>query len=189
MDEKEMKKKNIFPDTEKSIHLFKHSPFTPMVISATDKGIVGLSFISEGDILLVDEKSGNSLSDGFIKSAISQLRAYFSGNLKTFTLPLNLSRVTEFQKTVLVETARIPYGEVRTYGKVALSIGKPGAARAVGGALARNPIALVIPCHRVVGHNGYLHGFSSPGGIPAKARLLLHEGVQIDHGKAQLNVC
>ena len=179
--------KRIGPEKEMNVCIFKYSPFNAMVISANDKGIVGLSFISESDAMFVDEQSGSSISDGYILDAVSQLRAYFSGNLKSFTLPLDLDCVSDFQKMVLVETVRIPFGEVRTYGEVALRIGKPGTARAVGGALARNPIGLVIPCHRVVAQDGQLRGFSSPGGVTTKAELLIHEGVQVDHGKVMFN--
>lgn len=82
-----------------------------------------------------------------------------------------------FCQAVWKACAKIPRGQVRTYGWVARSIGKPGAARAVGQALAKNPFAPAVPCHRVVGADGRLTGFSAPGGVAAKRRLLQREGV------------
>ncbi len=82
-----------------------------------------------------------------------------------------------FCQAVWKACAQIPRGQVRTYGWVARSIGKPGAARAVGQALAKNPFAPAVPCHRVVGADGRLTGFSAPGGVAAKRRLLQREGV------------
>ncbi|MFA5140842.1 MAG: MGMT family protein [Elusimicrobiota bacterium] len=83
---------------------------------------------------------------------------------------------TEFHRKVWLACARIPKGEVRTYGWVARQIGRPKAARAVGQALARNPFAPHVPCHRVVGADGRMTGFSAPGGVRAKRRLLKKEG-------------
>ncbi|MBI4376359.1 MAG: MGMT family protein [Elusimicrobia bacterium] len=81
-----------------------------------------------------------------------------------------------FYQAVWKACAEIPEGEVRSYGWIARRIGKPGAARAVGQALAKNPFAPLVPCHRVVGADGKLHGFSAPGGVKAKRRLLIAEG-------------
>lgn len=107
--------------------------------------------------------------------ALSELTAYFEGRLRNFTLALDL-RANPFQETVLRELARVPYGQTLSYGELAARIGRPGAARAVGMANARNPIPIVIPCHRVIGKRGDLVGFG--GGIDAKRRLLdLERGV------------
>lgn len=89
---------------------------------------------------------------------------------------VDLSGLSAFQQRVLEATAAIPLGEVRTYGEVALSIGSPGAARAVGTALATNPVPIVVPCHRVVRANGDLGNYSGPGGPGSKKRLLEFEG-------------
>ncbi len=93
-----------------------------------------------------------------------------------FAGPLDLSRVGPFEKEVLAELRRIPRGEVRTYGEVARSVGQAGAARAVGAACARNPLPLLIPCHRVVRSDGGLGGYSLRGGVALKERLLDAEG-------------
>jgi O-6-methylguanine DNA methyltransferase len=88
---------------------------------------------------------------------------------------LDLSALTPFQQQVLQVVSRIPRGESRTYGQIAAEAGKPGAARAAGGALRRNPFPLLIPCHRVIGSTGKMTGFTAPGGIAAKKRLLALE--------------
>ena len=87
-----------------------------------------------------------------------------------------MARYPEFTRKVWLECSRIPKGQVRTYGEIARRIGRPGAARAVGSALKRNPFAPLVPCHRVVAAGGRLGGFSAPGGQAAKRRLLQREG-------------
>jgi len=104
-----------------------------------------------------------------LKETLRQLEAYFAGKLKVFSLNLHLD-VTLFQKKVLTALSRIPYGETITYGELAKKIKNPKASRAVGQANARNPIPIVIPCHRVVGSNGKLTGFG--GGLPVKQALI-----------------
>jgi methylated-DNA-[protein]-cysteine S-methyltransferase len=101
-----------------------------------------------------------------------QLLEYFSGERKDFDLALNLNG-TEFQLRVLEELQRIPYGETTSYGDIAERIGRPKAMRAVGAANGRNPIPIVVPCHRVIGSSGDLTGFG--GGLAAKESLLLLE--------------
>jgi len=103
---------------------------------------------------------------------------YFSGNLTRFSLKIQSSFIhagTEFQKKVWTEIAKIPYGQTRTYGELARAIGSPGSARAVGSACGANPVALIIPCHRVVGASG-LGGFA--GGVDIKEKLLELEKIQ-----------
>ncbi|MDQ3699780.1 MAG: methylated-DNA--[protein]-cysteine S-methyltransferase [Chloroflexota bacterium] len=106
--------------------------------------------------------------------AVSQLRAYFAGELKTFALPL-APRGTPFQRSVWQALAEIPYGSTATYGQLAARIGNPTAARAVGLATGRNPLSIVIPCHRAVGTGGALTGYA--GGVERKRQLLALEGV------------
>jgi methylated-DNA-[protein]-cysteine S-methyltransferase len=98
-----------------------------------------------------------------------ELNEYFSGERKTFTVPLDM-RGTRFQKLVWEALRGISYGETRTYGQLANQLGNPNATRAVGAANGRNPIAIVVPCHRVIGFDGKLTGFA--GGLDAKAHLL-----------------
>ena len=106
-----------------------------------------------------------------------QLDEYFNGERKEFDLPLNLTG-TEFQVQVLEELLRIPYGETTSYGAIAKSIGRPRAVRAVGAANGRNPIPIVVPCHRVIGSTGDLTGFG--GGLDTKAALLRLEAEHSD---------
>ena len=107
--------------------------------------------------------------------AAAQLQAYFNGTRRHFTFPFR-SRGTPFQKTVWAELSRIPYGETRTYGQIAAAIGKPKAARAVGMACNKNPLWIVIPCHRVIGKNDSLTGYA--GGLDLKQKLLQLEQYQ-----------
>ncbi len=109
------------------------------------------------------------------QSPIEQLDAYFAGELKTFSLALS-PEGTPFQLAVWRELQRIPYGETISYGELAQRIGNPAASRAVGLANGANPIAIIVPCHRVIGANGRLTGFG--GGLDMKRRLLEHESGQ-----------
>ncbi len=106
------------------------------------------------------------------RDVLAQLTAYFTGELKAFDLEIN-ARGTRFQERVWKELVRIPYGQTISYGELAKRIGNPNAARAVGMANGKNPIAVIIPCHRVIGKNGSLTGFG--GGLDTKAKLLDHE--------------
>lgn len=105
-----------------------------------------------------------------------QLEEYFSGLRAGFSLPLN-PQGTAFQKKVWQQLEAIPYGQTRTYGQIAAAVGQPTASRAVGGANHNNPIAIVIPCHRVIGANGKLTGYA--GGLDIKEKLLRLEGVEV----------
>ncbi|MFY9726054.1 MAG: methylated-DNA--[protein]-cysteine S-methyltransferase [Bryobacteraceae bacterium] len=104
-----------------------------------------------------------------LAEAVRQLRAYFAGELRRFDLPLDLAG-TDFQRRVWLELTRIPYGETRSYQDLARAIGSPKAVRAVGAANGANPVAIVVPCHRVIGAGGKLVGYG--GGLPLKRRLL-----------------
>ena len=104
--------------------------------------------------------------------AADLLGRYFAGERVIFDLPLDLSWCTAFQRLVYEAVALIPYGEVRSYAGVAAGIGRERAARGVGATMARNPLPIVIPCHRVVGVAGALTGYSAPGGINSKKMLL-----------------
>jgi len=108
---------------------------------------------------------------------VQELQEYAAGRNREFHMSLDWSTIKPFQRAVLKVTSRIPFGETRTYAWVAQQIGKPRAARAVGRALATNPIPIILPCHRVIGSDGGLHGYG--GGLPLKARLLRLEGVPV----------
>ena len=103
-----------------------------------------------------------------------ELDEYFEGGRQDFDLTVDLSPLPRFQREVLEELVRVPYGHVDTYGALAKRIGKPQAARAVGGALNRNPVPIVVPCHRIVGASGSLTGYG--GGLERKEALLGLEG-------------
>ncbi|HEU0031314.1 MAG TPA: methylated-DNA--[protein]-cysteine S-methyltransferase [Kofleriaceae bacterium] len=107
-----------------------------------------------------------------LQRTAQQLAEYFAGERRTFELPL-APRGTGFQDRVWRALTQIPYAETRSYGELARAIGRPAASRAVGAANGKNPIAIIIPCHRVIGANGTLTGYA--GGLPAKRWLLAHE--------------
>lgn len=108
--------------------------------------------------------------------AAAQLRAYFAGTLRRFELPLDL-RGTPFQRCVWNALLQIPFGEARSYGEIGRAIGAPQASRAVGGANNRNPVPIVVPCHRVIGAGGAMVGYG--GGLPIKTFLLDLEGFPV----------
>ncbi len=112
---------------------------------------------------------------GWFAEFEDQLRRYFDGEVVEFTIPLRLAGTTPFQERVLRACRTIPFGETLTYGELATLSGHRGAARAAGGVMARNPIPLVIPCHRVLASGGRIGGYSAPGGPTTKQRLLDHE--------------
>jgi len=120
------------------------------------------------------EDESREAGDAVLKACAAQLQEYFRGTRRHFDLPLG-ARGTSFQQSVWNVLADIPYGELRSYRDIARSIGNPAAVRAVGAANGRNPLPIVVPCHRVIGSNGTLTGFA--GGLPAKKFLLELEGV------------
>ena len=108
-----------------------------------------------------------------------QIKDYLNGERTNFEIPIDLSSLTNFQRQVLLATLQIPRGQIVTYGEIARRIGNPKSMRAVGQALGRNPIPIVIPCHRVIASNGSLGGYSGGGGLETKAKLLQLEGAQL----------
>ncbi|MBK8987555.1 MAG: methylated-DNA--[protein]-cysteine S-methyltransferase [Chloroflexi bacterium] len=109
-------------------------------------------------------------------AVLDQLDEYWHGRRQTFNVPINWAVMTPFQQTALRAVAAIPYGQYLTYADVAGRIGQPQAVRAVGRANATNPMPVIIPCHRVLGSDGRLHGYGGPGGLETKAWLLRLEG-------------
>ena len=122
--------------------------------------------------LKTKEKADSVITEKVLLKAEKQLFEYFSGERKTFNLDFEFSG-TEFQKSVWNELLKIPFGKTKTYGEIAKAIGKPKAARAVGSACGKNPLAIIIPCHRVLGMNGKITGFA--WGTEIKEWLLGHE--------------
>jgi len=170
-----------------AVRVLKESFAGAIMLAANDTGLLKLEIRRAEDAHADDYQHGSDTAAEIANDVVLELERYFSGELQAFRAPLDLASLSAFQRLVLAHTAHIPYGSVHTYGEVALAIGRPNSARAVGGALARNPIAIIIPCHRVVAHDGRLHGFSSPDGIRTKAKLLAHEGVLMQDECVQLN--
>ncbi|MGH7819749.1 MAG: methylated-DNA--[protein]-cysteine S-methyltransferase [Candidatus Binatia bacterium] len=143
------------------------SPLGPILVAGDAEGLRRISFQSASGAFRPDR--GWVRSDRAFREAIEQLRAYFAGTLRRFDLPLSPVG-TPFQRDVWRALAAVPYGETRSYGDLARAIGKPAAARAVGAASGRNPLPIVIPCHRLVGSGGELTGYY--GGLHLKRALL-----------------
>jgi len=154
------------------------SPLGPLYIAAGEQGLCHVDFgVSEADFLAhLDPLARTEQDREGLASITAQLRAYFADARFQFDLPVDLKQLTAFQRRVLQTARRIPPGSVWTYGQVAQVIGKPGASRAVGQALGRNPVPIVIPCHRVVASDGGLGGYSGGGGQESKKLLLRLEG-------------
>ncbi|MEU0409908.1 methylated-DNA--[protein]-cysteine S-methyltransferase [Streptomyces griseorubiginosus] len=148
-------------------HTVIDSPYGLLTLVAEDGVLCGLYMTDQRH--RPPEDSFGVLDDGPFGEAEEQLKAYFAGELKEFTLELRLHG-TPFQRTVWDQLRRIPYGETRGYGELADALGNPKASRAVGLANGRNPIGIIVPCHRVVGANGSLTGYG--GGLERKQRLL-----------------
>mgnify|MGYP000156586002 CR=1 FL=1 len=154
----------------------------PIELYATAKGICKCKFSSLGSFernLLGQNDHLDATAAQILSDAICQINAYLSGELVRFELAIDWQGISPFAKQVYQAAMEIPFGEVRTYGEIALAIHKPAAPRAVGQALGANPISLIIPCHRVIGSDRHLHGFSAPRGLETKAWLLQHEGHHI----------
>lgn len=112
----------------------------------------------------------------FLAEALQQVESYLRGRRRRFDLPLDERGWPSFESRALKACLEIPYGQVRTYSELARQVGSPSAGRAIGSAMAHNPIPLVIPCHRVIGADGKLHGYAAPGGLAVKSWLLKLEG-------------
>jgi methylated-DNA-[protein]-cysteine S-methyltransferase len=159
-----------------SIGILPSSPIGPMWVAISEIGLVMVDWNMpqiEFEHQVVQRLHRTIVYDEKRTAvAVDQLDEYLCGNLHQFSLPLDLSNLTPFQQRVLHLTYQIPYGQTCTYKEIAIQVGKPNAARAVGRVEATNPIPIVIPCHRVLGSDGSLHGYGGPGGIKLKAWLL-----------------
>lgn len=155
-------------------------------ISANSDAVVGVNFQSDfaSAAGLQSVHSGNFLNQetALIKETFRQLSEYLEGKRKNFNIPID-TRGTDFQKKVWNELKKIPYGEVRSYKQIAKSIGNPKACRAVGSANNKNPTAVIIPCHRVIGTNGQLIGYA--GGLKRKKFLL---NLENPHRKLNIDI-
>jgi O-6-methylguanine DNA methyltransferase len=160
---------------------FAESPLGPLFVATTEQGLCRLSFDAE------PEAEEERLARGFgarvlrspraLDEARRELDDYFEGRRQSFELRVDLRPIGDFQRAVLGRLAHVPYGSVTTYGTLAAESGRPRAARAVGMAMNRNPVPIVLPCHRVVGATGDLVGYG--GGLERKVALLKLEGVEL----------
>ena len=123
----------------------------------------------------------------FLEQAKEEILEYFEGRRTRFAMPLDLSSATPFQRKAYQLMLAIPFGKVHTYRWLAEKMGNPTGLRAVGNANGKNRWPLVVPCHRIVGSDGRLTGFSAPGGLKLKAELLKLEGIPVEEGKVQLS--
>jgi len=150
------------------------SPLGSVILKASPFGLTNLEIVSRQTESMPSREKNTILAE-----AVQQLIAYFDGALRQFNLPIDWTGITGFQEQVLRATAQIPYGETRTYGEIARALNKPTGSRAVGHALAANPLPIILPCHRVIGADNSMRGFSAPGGVTAKAWLLTLEGARL----------
>ncbi|MER5658657.1 MULTISPECIES: methylated-DNA--[protein]-cysteine S-methyltransferase [unclassified Streptomyces] len=148
-------------------HMVIDSPYGPLTLVADDGVLCGLYMV--GQRHRPQEETFGERDDTLFDEVTEQLDAYFAGELKEFTVELRLAG-TPFQRSVWDRLRQIPYGETRSYGELAEALGNLGASRAVGLANGKNPVGIIVPCHRVVGASGGLTGYG--GGLDRKQRLL-----------------
>ena len=149
------------------------SPLGTMRLAATDQGLAGVWFVGQRhgpDGSGWREDAGHPV----LRETVAQLRAYFAGERTRFELPLDLQAGTPFQQSVWQALLAIPRGGTTSYAQIARQVGKPQAARAIGAAVGRNPVSIIVPCHRVLGTGGSLTGYA--GGLERKTALLKLEG-------------
>ena len=156
-----------------SAQCYLDSPVGRLLLSADGSSLTGVHFPSSREPLATDVVDR---SDPLLRMACEQLLEYFAGRRQTFQLPL-AAHGSNFQQRVWAELSRIPFGETISYGELALRLGDKGASRAVGLANNRNPIPIIVPCHRVIGADGSMVGFG--GGLDRKQWLLRHEATLI----------
>jgi methylated-DNA-[protein]-cysteine S-methyltransferase len=157
------------------------TPLGALLVATTDVGLCRIAYDADPD--LEEERLARGFGSRVLRSpravdeARRQLDDYFEGRRREFELGVDLRAVGGFHRTVLTELADVPYGNLTTYGALAARAGRPRAARAVGTAMNRNPLPIVLPCHRVVGSTGKLVGYG--GGLERKEQLLRLEGALI----------
>ncbi|MFL5758140.1 MAG: methylated-DNA--[protein]-cysteine S-methyltransferase [Thermomicrobiales bacterium] len=167
---------------QSAVYTKVESPVGPLFVAVSEKGLVEICFgkgSSEAQFRDELEHRGfRAWSDSTAPSIVTrQLDEYFAGKRHQFDLPLDFSGLPPFTKSVLTATAEVPFGQVRSYQDIARAVGRPSATRAVGNALHRNPIPLVVPCHRIVRSDSTLGGYA--GGPAVKQQLLNLEGASL----------
>ena len=152
-------------------------------VAVSENGLVAVEFpTTQNDFIIWLEKHHGATIEFVpdkVRDALMQLCEYAGGQRREFDLPIDWTVLSKFQRRALRITAAIPYGQTRTYKEIAIELGNPRAARAVGRAEATNPMPVVLPCHRVVGADGKLHGYGAGAGLDTKSWLLKLEGVVI----------
>lgn len=157
------------------------SPLGPLFVAATEAGVCRIAY--DADPAQEEERLARVAGVRVLRSpkplerAERELHDYFAGRRRRFDVTVDLRLAGDFHRRVLAELAEVPFGQLTTYGELARRAGNPRAARAVGAAMNRNPIPIVLPCHRVVGSSGKLVGYA--GGLARKERLLRLEGVLV----------
>jgi methylated-DNA-[protein]-cysteine S-methyltransferase len=155
------------------------TPLGDLRLAASDLGLVAVEWADSQpafDSYLARLKRPIQPNQKKITPYARELREYLTGKRITFTIPIDWTHFTQFQREALQAVFRIPYGETRTYIDIAREIDRPRAYRAVGAANAMNPMPIIIPCHRVIGADGKLHGYGGGEGLPTKEWLLKMEG-------------
>ena len=155
-------------------------PFGELTVVASDKGVRYITFENDAHPKSFQNMSVmDDASHPVVARTVAQLHEYIKGTRRTFDVPLDLVG-TEFQVQAWSALAKVPYGTTASYAQQAASIGRPKATRAIGAANGRNPVVVVLPCHRIVGADGSLTGFG--GGLPVKKWLLDHEATVVTNG-------
>jgi methylated-DNA-[protein]-cysteine S-methyltransferase len=152
------------------------SPLGTLTLHATDHAVIGLEIghASDSGSTPSHASAPHDLAHPVLEAAKAQLEEYFAGSRHTFDVPV-VMQGTPFQEAVWSALESIPHGQTASYGELAEALGRPGAARAVGGAVGANPVPIIVPCHRVMGSTGKITGYSGGDGIATKKALLAHE--------------
>jgi methylated-DNA-[protein]-cysteine S-methyltransferase len=150
------------------------SPIGRIEVVGNGEAIVALSIERDG---MLPHDGVAERPDAVTDRAAAQLEEYFAGHRRDFDVPVSLDGGTPFQRAVWEQLVELQWGEVISYGELGMATGRATAGRAVGGAVGSNPVPIIVPCHRVLGANGVITGYSGGEGIPTKAWLLEHEGI------------
>lgn len=162
------------------------APLGEVWVAVTENGLLRLEYPSTAEkfkaVVSKDTSAELVLDEKKTQPVLEQVREYVAGRRKEFTLQIDWTGVGDFQRSALEATAKIPYGATATYKQIAEQAGKPNGARAAGRAEATNRVPLVIPCHRVLGSDGKLHGYGAGNGLATKEWLLKHEQENLKTG-------
>lgn len=161
------------------------SPIGPLTIVASDSGVHVISFAAQEKLPASSASAVESQNHPILVQCAHELKEYFQGMRSTFSVPLNPSG-TEFQKKVWSALIQIPFGTTVSYSQQADQMGRKSSVRAVAAANGRNPIAIIIPCHRVIASTGHLHGYA--GGLELKRKLLEIEGLKINNLQVEMRI-